>query len=99
MENKNSCCINVRDFTYDNITPYDGDESFLVGPSAKTVALWEKVKGHMAKEFEKGGVLDVDVDTVSRINSHKPGYIDQALESVVGLQTDAPLKRSVKPLG
>ncbi len=99
MENKNNVCVNVRDYTYDNITPYDGDESFLVGPTEKTTALWDKAKVLMMKEFEKGWVLDIDTDTVSRINSHKPGYIDQALETIVGFQTDAPLKRSVKPLG
>ncbi len=91
--------IDTRDFVYNNITPYDGDESFLVGPTEKTIKLWNIVKGLMRAEFKKGGVLDIDTNTVSRINSHKAGYIDRELETIVGIQTDAPFKRAIKPLG
>ena len=64
--------INLRDFLYDNITPYDGDASFLVGPSSKTEKLWNKAKKLMQKEFKNGGVLDIDTKTVSSVVSHKP---------------------------
>lgn len=91
--------INVRDFIYTNMTPYDGDESFLAGPSKKTKDLWEKTKVVLKKENEKGGVLDIDTETISTITSHKPGYIDKELETIVGFQTDKPLKRAIKPFG
>ncbi|MFA6185207.1 MAG: formate C-acetyltransferase [Candidatus Shapirobacteria bacterium] len=91
--------INVRDFVFQNITPYDGDASFLVGPSEKTKKLWEKCKKLLKKETDNGGVLDIDTKTVSNIISHKPGYIEKELEMIVGLQTDEPLKRSIKPAG
>ena len=91
--------INVRNFIFDNITAYDGDETFLVGPSDKTKKLWGKVKKLLKKETEKGGVLDIDTKTISNITSHKPGYIDKELEVVTGLQTDEPLKRAIKPAG
>ncbi len=91
--------INVRDFVFQNITTYDGDSTFLSGPSEKTKKLWDKVKKLLKKEIEKGGVLDIDTKTVSNITSHAPGYIEKDLEVVVGLQTDEPLKRAIKPAG
>lgn len=91
--------INVRDFIFNNITAYDGDSSFLVGPSEKTKKLWNECKKLLKKEIENGGVLDIDTKTVSNITSHKPGYIEKELEEIVGLQTDAPLKRAIKPAG
>lgn len=91
--------IDVRDFVFKNITPYDGDSEFLAGPSEKTKKLWDKVKKLLKKETEKGGVLDIDTKTVSNIVSHAPGYIDKNLEVIVGLQTDEPLKRAIKPAG
>ncbi|HOM02091.1 MAG TPA: formate C-acetyltransferase [Acetivibrio sp.] len=91
--------IDVRDFIIRNYTPYEGDDSFLVGPTEKTRKLWEKVSELLKKERENGGVLDVDTHTISTITSHKPGYIDRNLEVVVGLQTDEPLKRAIMPFG
>ncbi len=91
--------INVRDFIFSNITAYDGDASFLVGPSDKTQQLWSEVKKLLAKEVKNNGVLDIDTKTISLINSHKPGYVDPKLETIVGFQTDAPLKRAIKPFG
>ena len=91
--------IDVRGFVFKNITPYDGDSEFLAGPSEKTKKLWDKVKKLLKKETEKGGVLDIDTKTVSNIVSHAPGYIDKNLEVIVGLQTDEPLKRAMKPFG
>ena len=81
--------INVRDFIVRNYTPYEGDSGFLAPPSDKTVKLWNEVSDLMKKEREAGGVLDIDVETISTITSHKPGYIDKELETIVGLQTDA----------
>jgi formate C-acetyltransferase len=91
--------INVRDFIYTNITAYDGDDSFLVGPSDKTNKLWAEVKKLLAKEVKNNGVLDIDTKTISTITSHQPGYVDQKLETIVGFQTDEPLKRAIKPFG
>ena len=91
--------IDVRDFVFKNITAYDGDSTFLVGPSEKTKKLWDKVKKLLKKETEKGGVLDIDTKTISNITSHNPGYIDKELEVIIGLQTDEPLKRAIKPAG
>lgn len=91
--------INVRDFVYQNITPYDGDASFLVGPSLKTKKLWTECQKLLKKETDNGGVLDIDTKTISSITSHKPGYIKKNLELIVGLQTDEPLKRAIKPAG
>lgn len=92
--------IDVRDFIINNITAYDGDEKFLVGPTKNTAALWSKCLSLMKKERESlGGVLDIDTETISTITSHKPGYIDKKIEEIVGLQTDAPLKRGIKPFG
>jgi len=90
--------INVRDFIQQNYTPYSGDESFLATPTDITHLLWEKVKELMKLEQEKG-VLDIDTKIASSINSHAAGYIDKELEKIVGLQTDAPLKRAIMPLG
>lgn len=89
--------INVRNFIQLNWTPYEGDSSFLEGPTSKTNQLWDKCLELLEQERKNGGVLDVDTKTVSTITSHAPGYIDEALETVVGLQTDAPLRRSVQP--
>ena len=91
--------VNVRDFIQLNYTPYTGDGSFLSGPTERTIALWDKVKGLMKQELDAGGVLDADNKVVSSIISHAPGYIDRELESIVGLQTDAPLKRALMPFG
>ena len=91
--------IDVRDFIVDNYTPYDGDESFLAPPTEKTKGLWNKVLDLMKQEINAGGVLDIDESTISTIVSHKPGYIDSDLEEIVGLQTDAPFKRSIMPFG
>ncbi len=91
--------IDVKDFIDRNVTAYHGDEAFLAGPTEATQKLWEQVRELMRLERENGGVLDVDVDTVSTITSHAPGYLDRSLEKVVGLQTDAPFKRSIQPFG
>lgn len=91
--------IDVNDFIGLNMTAYEGDETFLAEPTAATRRLWEIVLEWMKKERENGGVLDIDTQTISTITSHLPGYINRELEVVVGLQTDAPLKRSVQPLG
>lgn len=91
--------IDVNNFITLNITPYEGDESFLEGPTERTTQLWSIIQELSRKERENGGVLDVDVNTVSTITSHKPGYIDQEKEQIVGLQTDEPFKRSIQPFG
>ncbi|GKS10160.1 formate C-acetyltransferase [Paenibacillus chitinolyticus] len=91
--------IDVRDFIELNLTPYEGDEAFLAPPTEDTKALWDVVKDLTRREREQGGVLDVDVNTVSTIVSHAPGYLDKDKERVVGLQTDEPFKRSVQPFG
>ncbi|RKP52975.1 formate C-acetyltransferase [Cohnella endophytica] len=91
--------IDVNDFLTLNLTPYEGDGRFLAEPTDETKRLWEIVLELMRQERDNGGVLDVDTDTVSSITSHRPGYIDRELEQIVGLQTDAPLKRSVQPFG
>lgn len=91
--------IDVRNFVFSNLTPYDGDDSFLVGPSKKTKALWKECQRLLKKEAKAGGVLDIDTSTISSITSHKPGYINKELEIIVGIQTDAPLKRAIKPAG
>ena len=91
--------INVRDFIQRNYTPYDGDDSFLVAPSASTTALWDKLCAQMKIERQRNGVYDIDEKTISMINSHAPGYIDRELETIVGLQTDEPLKRAIMPFG
>ncbi len=91
--------INVRDFIMKNYSPYDGDGSFLAPPTERTLALWNKVSELMAEERRRGGVYDIDEKTISTVSSHAPGYIDKELETIVGLQTDAPLKRAVMPFG
>ncbi len=91
--------INVRDFIQRNYTPYDGDSSFLAGPTEATKKLWEECCELFKKERENGGVLDMDTKIVSTITSHGAGYIDKDLEKIVGLQTDKPLKRSLQPFG
>lgn len=91
--------IDVSDFIQKNYKPYDGDESFLSDPTEKTRKLWEKVAELMKEERQRGGVYDIDEKTISTITSHKPGYIDKELESIVGLQTDAPFKRAIMPFG
>ena len=96
---KNSYEINVRKYINDHYTPYDGDESFLTPPTERTEALWEKLKGLLAIERERGGMYDIDEHTISTITSHQAGYIDKELEQIVGLQTDEPLKRAIMPFG
>ena len=94
--------INVRDFIQRNYTPYDGDSSFLAGPTEATNILWGKLQALQKEERKRGGVLDMDTSIVSSITSHKPGYIDEStknLEQIVGLQTDKPLKRAYMPYG
>ena len=91
--------INVRDFIQKNYTPYDGDSSFLAGPTEATTKLWQECCDLFKKERENGGVLDMDTKVVSTITSHGAGYIDKDLETIVGVQTDAPLKRSMQPFG
>ena len=91
--------INVRDFIQKNYTPYYGDSSFLADATDATTKLWEECCELFKKERENGGVLDLDTKIVSSIISHNAGYIDKDLETIVGLQTDAPLKRSLQPFG
>lgn len=91
--------INVRDFIYTNISRYDGDDSFLEKPTKATTKLWDQCSKLLKKELENGGVLDIDTQTISTVNSHKPGYLDKDLEKIVGFQTDEPLKRAIKPFG
>ena len=91
--------IDVRDFIQTNYTPYEGDASFLTGPTARTQKVNAEYERLHKEEYEKGGVLDVDVNHVSSLLNHKPGYLDKENELIVGLQTDAPLKRSVNPFG
>ncbi|MBC5710942.1 formate C-acetyltransferase [Hungatella sp. L12] len=91
--------INVRDFIQKNYTPYDGDDTFLAGPTQATKDLWAQVMDLTAKEREAGGVLDMDTKIVSTITSHGPGYLDKDKEQIVGFQTDKPFKRSLQPYG
>ena len=94
--------VNVRDFVQRNYTPYDGDESFLEGPTKATDTLWGKVQELQAQERANGGVLDCETEVVSGLTAYGPGYIDpelKDLEKVVGLQTDKPLKRAFMPYG
>ncbi|CCC57736.1 formate C-acetyltransferase [Caloramator australicus] len=90
--------IDVRDFIQKNYTPYEGDSSFLVGPTERTNKVWDKAKQLLLEEIKKG-IIDLDTDTVSGINAYKPGYLDKENEVIVGFQTDAPLKRIVNPWG
>ncbi len=91
--------VDLRDFIQTNYTPYLGDESFLTAPTERTLKLWQKVLDLMKAETEKGGTLDMDTAIVSGITSHAPGYIDDSLEQIVGLQTDKPFKRALMPFG
>lgn len=92
--------INVRDFIQQNYTPYEGNSSFLATSTEKTKKLWNEVLDLYKKEKESnGGVLDIDTKTVSTVSAHDAGYIDKDLEEIVGLQTDAPLKRAIMPFG
>lgn len=89
----------VRDFIQLNYAPYTGDGAFLSGPTARTAALTAEYEELLAKEREKGGVLDVDTERVSSLLTYPAGYLDKEKELIVGLQTDAPLKRGVNPFG
>ena len=91
--------IDVVDFIRRNYTPYEGDDSFLEGPTQRTLEIWRKVSELMRREHENNGLLDADVSTPSAIDAYKAGYIDKDLELIVGLQTDAPLKRAIMPYG
>ena len=91
--------VNVRDFIQKNYTPYEGDESFLADATPATTALWDKVMEGIKIENKTHEPLDFDTDNPSTITSHKPGYINKDLEKIVGLQTDAPLKRAIMPFG
>ncbi len=91
--------IDVRGFIQANYTPYEGDDKFLSKPTEKTKKLWNEVLELYKKERENNGVLDVDTKTPSGINAYAPGYVDKELEEIVGLQTDAPLRRAIMPNG
>ncbi|MGG4130835.1 formate C-acetyltransferase [Paenibacillus illinoisensis] len=91
--------VDVNDFLAHNLSPYYGDESFLAGATQNTKDLWDIVSDLTKKERDNGGVLDVDVNTPGTIVSHQPGYLDQSKEQIVGVQTDAPFKRSIQPTG
>ncbi len=91
--------INVRDFIQKNYTPYEGDESFLAGPTENTKELWAQVMELSEEERAKGGVLDMDTKIISTITSHGPGYLNKDKEKIVGFQTDKPFKRSLQPYG
>lgn len=91
--------INVRDFIQKNYTPYDGDDSFLAGPTQNTTDLWAQVMDLTKQEIAAGGVLDMDTKIVSTITSHGPGYLNKDKETIVGFQTDKPFKRSMQPYG
>ncbi|WP_438448176.1 formate C-acetyltransferase [Gorillibacterium sp. sgz5001074] len=91
--------VDVPNFLETNLTPYTGNEDFLAGPTENTQSLWATIQDLSKRERENGGVLDVDVNTISTIISHGPGYLDKGREKIVGLQTDEPFKRSVQPFG
>ena len=91
--------INVREFIQLNYAPYEGNDSFLAGATENTKKLWNQALDLFKKERENNGTLDVDTDTVSLIDAYGPGYIEKDLETIVGVQTDAPLKRAVMPFG
>lgn len=94
--------VDVRDFIQNNYEPYEGDSSFLTAPTDATKTLWAELQALQKEERAKGGVLDMDTEIVSSITSHNPGYINEetkALEQIVGLQTDKPLKRAYMPYG
>ncbi|MHA7579777.1 formate C-acetyltransferase [Paenibacillus vandeheii] len=91
--------VDVNDFLVRNLSPYYGDEAFLAGATQNTKELWDIVSDLTKKERDNGGVLDVDVNTPATIVSHQPGYLDKSKEQIVGVQTDAPFKRSIQPFG
>jgi formate C-acetyltransferase len=91
--------INTRDFIQHNYTPYEGDDSFLAGPTQNTKDLWQMVMDLSKKEREAGGVLDMDTKVVSTLTSHGPGYLDKSKETIVGFQTDKPFKRGMNVYG
>ena len=91
--------VDVRDFIQNNYKPYNGDESFLEGPTESTNTLWTELQKLQKEERAKGGVLDMETEVVSSITAYGPGYLDKDLEKVVGLQTDKPLKRAFMPYG
>ena len=91
--------VNVRDFIKKNYTQYEGDESFLAGPTDATKQLWDQVMELSRQEREAGGVLDMDTKIISTITSHGAGYLNKDLEKIVGLQTDKPFKRALQPFG
>lgn len=91
--------VDVNNFIAKNIKPYEGTEDFLVGPTSNTTELWKIISQLSKEERERGGVWDVSLDTVSTITSHAPGYIDKDKEQIVGVQTDAPFRRSIQPFG
>ena len=91
--------IDVRDFIQKNYTPYEGDERFLAPATPRTEKVLNRLEALLAEEQAKGGVLDIDTETVSSLTSYRPGYLDREHELIVGLQTDAPLKRGVNPFG
>ncbi|MFK9092920.1 formate C-acetyltransferase [Bacillus salipaludis] len=91
--------VNVRDFILKNYNPYEGNDSFLTSATEATNKLWEQVMELTKQERENGGVLEMDTETVSTITSHGPGYLDEELEKVVGVQTDKPFNRSMQPFG
>jgi formate acetyltransferase 1 len=91
--------VDVRDFIQKNYAPYTGDDAFLSGPTFRTEQLWAETLELLKKEQEAGGPLEIDADIPAGVTAHKPGYINAELETIVGLQTDAPLKRAIVPLG
>ena len=91
--------IDVRDFIQNNFTQYNGDQSFLEGPTEATTKLNDQLVDLKLKERAAGGVLEADTKIVSTITSHKPGYLDKSLEKIVGVQTDKPMKKALMPFG
>ena len=91
--------VNVRDFIQKNYTPYDGNDDFLQGASEATEILWKQVMDLTSEEIKAGGVLDMDTKIISTIDSHSAGYLNQELETIVGIQTDKPFKRALQPFG
>ena len=90
--------LDVRDFIVRNVAPYEGDEAFLVGPSSRTLTVWQKLEPYFEEERRKG-VLDVEATTPSTLLAHAPGWIDRDNEVIVGLQTDRPFRRAIFPSG
>lgn len=98
-EGRWSKSVDVKNFIQRNYSPYEGDESFLAGPTESTKTLWDQVMDLNNQEREAGGILDMDTSVVSSITSHGPGYLDKDLEKIMGFQTDKPFKRSFQPFG